>query len=86
MKKLVASCSISERPNNRNPNFPYRKKIMNNYASHFLVYQCITSVPRNHGSPSESYLSEDSKLDSTPDQVITFIIRRQNKSSKSFIS
>ena len=26
MEKLVASCSISDRPNNMNPNFQYRKK------------------------------------------------------------
>ena len=38
MKKLVASCSILKRANNRNPNFQYRKNYMNNYANHFVLF------------------------------------------------
>ena len=31
MKKLVASYFISKRPNNRNPNYRYRKNVMDKY-------------------------------------------------------
>ena len=69
MKELVASCFISKRPSNRNPNFQYRKKF---YEQLCQSFSCIssTSVPRNHDCPSESYLSEDSKLDSSPNESL----------------
>ena len=36
MKKLVASCSISKRLNNRNRNFRYRKNAMDKYKQKIL--------------------------------------------------
>ena len=64
---LVASCSISKRPNNRNPNFQYCKKF---YVQLCWSFSCIssTSVPGHHGCSSESYLSEDSKVDLSPNE------------------
>ena len=51
-----------------NPNFQYHKKF---YEQLCQSFSCIsTSVPRNHGSPSESYISEDSKLDSSRNESL----------------
>ena len=64
MKKLVAICSM-------NPNFQYCKKSYEQLCYSFS-YISATPVPQNHGSPSESYLSEDSKLDSSPNTSLLY--------------
>ena len=85
MKRFVASCSISKRPNNRKPNFQYRKKF---YEQLCWSFSCIssTSVPRNHGSPSESYLSEDSKLDSLPNESLLSLSNAKIKVAKASLA